>query len=164
MSERDQIAPGKVVTMRYVLTGQDGKILEESGAEGIDYLHGAGNIVPGLEKQMNGRAVGDKLKAEVLPAEGYGERRGKPQPVPRTAFPADVELQVGMEFMAEGPDGAPMPLWIVGITSDSVEVDGNHPLAGLTLTFDVEILAIRSATQDELAHGHPHGPHEHHHH
>lgn len=164
MSQRDEVAPGKVVTMRYVLTGQDGKVLEESGAEGIDYLQGAGNIVPGLETQMVGRAVGDKLKAVVLPADGYGERRGKPQKVPRTAFPEDVDLEVGMEFMAEDPNGDPMPLWIVGVSSDSVEVDGNHPLAGLTLTFDVEVLAIRPATQDELAHGHPHGPDGHHHH
>jgi FKBP-type peptidyl-prolyl cis-trans isomerase SlyD len=164
MSQQDQIAPGKVVTLKYTLTGEDGKILDQSGAEGIDYLHGAGNVVPGLETQMLGRAVGDKLKAIVAPADGYGERRGTPQKVPRTAFPDDVELEVGMEFMAEDPAGDPMPLWIVGVGKDDVEVDANHPLAGLTLTFDVEVLAIRPATGDEIAHGHPHGPDGHHHH
>src|SRR5262245_60976102 len=143
MSQPDQIAPGKVVTMTYTLTGQDGKILDESGAEGMDYLHGADNIVPGLEKQLLGRAVGDKIKAVVLPMDGYGERKGSPQKVPRTSFPDDVEIEVGMEFLAEGPGGDPMPLWVVGVGPDTVEIDGNHPLAGLTLTFDVEVLAIR---------------------
>ena len=134
MSQQDQIAPGSVVTIRYTLTGKDGKVLDESGAEGMDYLHGADNIVPGLEKQLVGRAVGDKLNAVVSPDEGYGERKGSPQKVPRKSFP------------------------------DDVEIDRNHPLAGMTLTFDVEILAIRSATKDELAHGHPHGLGGHHHH
>jgi len=164
MSQNDRITSGKVVTMRYRLTGPDGKTLDESGAEGMEYLHGAGNIVPGLEKQLGGRTVGDAFEAVVLPAEGYGERQGGPQKVPRTSFPDDVEIEVGMEFIAQRPEGDPMTLWVVGVSSDSVEIDANHPLAGMTLTFDVEVLAIRSATKDEIAHGHPHGPDGHHHH
>jgi FKBP-type peptidyl-prolyl cis-trans isomerase SlyD len=164
MTQDDRAVPGKVVTIRYRLTGQDGKVLDESGAEGMEYLHGESNIVPGLEKQLEGRAVGDKLEAVVSPAEGYGERIGGPQKVPRTSFPDDVEIEVGMEFVAQGPGGDPMPLWVVGVTEDSVEIDANHPLAGMTLNFDVEVLAIRAATKDEIAHGHPHGPEGHHHH
>jgi FKBP-type peptidyl-prolyl cis-trans isomerase SlyD len=164
MSESDRVSDGKVVTIKYVLTGPDGKILDESGPEGMEYLHGASNIVPGLEKQLQGRAVGESLKAVVLPADGYGERRGGTQNVPRTSFPDDFEIEVGMEFMAESPEGDPMPLWVVGLGPDTVEIDANHPLAGLTLAFDVEILGIRPATPDEIAHGHPHGPEGHHHH
>jgi FKBP-type peptidyl-prolyl cis-trans isomerase SlyD len=164
MSQHDPIGPGKVVTMKYTLTGQDGKVLDASEPEGMDYLHGADNIVPGLEKQLHGRAVGDKLEAVVSPSEGYGERKGGPQKIPRTSFPDDIEIEVGMEFMAEGPGGDPMPVWVVGLSSNSIEIDRNHPLAGLTLIFDVEVLAIRSATKDEIAHGHPHGPGGQHHH
>jgi FKBP-type peptidyl-prolyl cis-trans isomerase SlyD len=164
MSEQDPVGPGKVVTIKYKLTGEDGKVLDESDAEGMDYLHGAENIVPGLEKQLLGRKVGDTLKAVVPPAEGYGERKGGPQKLPRSSFPEDVEIEVGMEFLAEGPSGDPMPVWVVGVNASSVVIDRNHPLAGLTLTFDVEVLAIRAATKDEKAHGHPHGPGGHHHH
>ena len=130
----------------------------------MDYLHGAENIVPGLEKQLEGRVVGDKLRAVVPPLEGYGERKGGSQKVSRSSFPDDVEIEVGMEFMAEGPEGAPMPVWIVGVTPSQIEIDFNHPQAGATLIFDVEVLAIRSATKDEIAHGHPHGPDGHHDH
>lgn len=164
MSEQDHVGPDKVVTIKYTLTGQDGKIIDESGSEGMDYLHGAENIVPGLEKKLKGHAVGDKLKVVVSPVEGYGERKGSSQKLPRSAFPKDTEVEVGMEFMAEGPDGDPLPVWVVGVTASQVEIDRNHPLAGVTLTFDVEVLSIRSATKDEIAHGHPHGLGGHHHH
>jgi FKBP-type peptidyl-prolyl cis-trans isomerase SlyD len=164
MSNKDRIGSGKVVVMKYTLTDQAGKVLDESGDEGMDYLHGGENIVPGLEKQLEGRAVGDKLKAVVAPAEGYGEREGDSQKVPRSAFPDDTEIEVGMQFVAEGEDGEPMPVWVVGVTPQEVEIDANHPLAGITLTFDVEIVSIRQGTADEIAHGHPHGPDGHHHH
>src|SRR5262245_36364470 len=143
MSQPDQIAPGKVVTMTYTLTGQDGKILDESGAEGMDYLHGADNIVPGLEQQLLWRAVGDKIKAVALPMAGYARRQGSPQHGSRTCLPADVEIEGGMELLAEGPGGYPMPLWVGGVRRGTGEIDGNHPLARLPLTFDVEVLGIR---------------------
>ena len=161
---QDKVGSGQVVTIKYTLTDPNGKVIDESGDEGMDYLHGSENIVPGLEKQLEGRTVGDKLKAVVSPADGYGERKGAPQKLPRSAFPEDVDIEVGMEFMAEGPSGDPMPVWVVGVTPTSVEIDRNHPLAGVTLTFDVEILTIRAATKDEQSHGHPHGPGGHHHH
>jgi FKBP-type peptidyl-prolyl cis-trans isomerase SlyD len=166
MSQKEQIEAGKVVTMRYALTGPDGKVLDESDDEGMDYLHGADNIVPGLEKQLVGHIVGDTLTAVVSPEEGYGQRKGSPQMIPRSSFPDDVELEVGMEFEAEGPNGEPLPLWITAVTATEVEIDRNHPLAGMELKFEVEIVAIRAASDEEKAHGHPHGPdgHGHHHH
>jgi FKBP-type peptidyl-prolyl cis-trans isomerase SlyD len=90
--------------------------------------------------------------------------------VPRDAFPDDVDLEVGMQFFAPGPRGKPIPVWVVKLAKDEVTIDHNHPLAGATLHFDVEVVAIRDATADELDHGHPHGPdghghdHDHHHH
>src|SRR5438445_11949503 len=164
MSQTDAVAKGKVVTLQYRLTGEDGKLLDESDPEGMEYLHGADNIVPGLERKITGRVVGDKLSVVVTPEEGYGTRVGGPQRVPRDSFPDDVDLEVGMQFLAEGAGGKPMPVWVVGVTPTEVEIDANHPLAGVTLSFEVEILAIRAATADELAHGHPHGPEGHHHH
>jgi FKBP-type peptidyl-prolyl cis-trans isomerase SlyD len=164
MGEKDQIANGKVVTLFYRLTGEDGKVLDDSGEEGMEYLHGADNIVPGLEKAITGHVVGDKLSVVVSPEEGYGKRVGGPQKVPRDTFPDDLELEVGMQFLADGEDGEELPVWIVGVTTTEVEIDANHPLAGATLKFEVEIRAIRPATSEELAHGHPHGPDGHHHH
>ena len=111
MSAKDSIGSGKVVTINYTLTGEDGKTLDESGPEGMDYLHAAENIVPGLEKQLEGRVVGDKLRAVVPALEGYGERKGGSQKVARSSFPDDVEIEAGMQFMAEGPEGDPMPVW-----------------------------------------------------
>ena len=152
------IAADKVVLFHYTLRDSDGDVLDSSdGADPLPYLHGAGNIVPGLERQMTGRVVGDSFTAVVSPEEGYGVRDGLPQPVPRDAFPEDVELEEGMQFMAEGPDGDAMPLWIAAIEADMVFVDKNHPLAGETLHFAIEIVGIREATAAELEHGHPHG-------
>jgi FKBP-type peptidyl-prolyl cis-trans isomerase SlyD len=158
------ISSGKVVTFKYTLTADDGTVLDESGDEGMPYLHGAGNIVPGLEKQMLSKGVGDKFRAVVEPEDAYGERVAPTQKIPRSAFPDDVQLEEGMQFFAESPEGDAMPMWVVGVSDDTVEVDLNHPLAGITLTFEVEVIGIREATEEELAHGHPHEPgHEHHH-
>jgi FKBP-type peptidyl-prolyl cis-trans isomerase SlyD len=164
MSETDRVAKGKTVTLRYRLTDEDGKLLDDSGDEGMDYLHGADNIVPGLEKELLGHVVGDKLSVVVSPEDGYGKRVGGPKKLARDAFPDDAELEEGMQFLADGPSGQQFPVWVIGLTDTEVEVDANHPLAGTTLKFDVEILAIRPATSEELAHGHPHGPDGHHHH
>ncbi|HKQ69916.1 MAG TPA: Spx/MgsR family RNA polymerase-binding regulatory protein [Polyangiaceae bacterium] len=164
MSEPNQVEKGKVVTIKYRLTGEDGKLLDESGDEGMDYLHGANNIVPGLEKKMGGRSVGDKLAVVVSPEDGYGKRVGGSQKVPRDSFPDDVDVEVGMEFLAEGPRGKPMPVWVVGMSDTEIEIDANHPLAGATLHFEVEVLAVRAASAEERSHGHPHGPDGHHHH
>ncbi len=150
---------GKVVSIHYTLTSSAGDLLDRSGDEPLAYLHGHENIVPGLERQLEGKAVGDKLKAVVEPAEGYGEKLpGGPQPLPRDAFPEDLELEEGMQLAAQMADGQVVPLWIAKVEGDQILVDPNHPLAGETLTFDVEITEIRDATEEERTHGHVHGP------
>lgn len=155
------VTDGNVVLFHYTLTDDDGNVLDTSRERGepLPYLHGAHNIVPGLEKQMTGKAVGDAFKADVAPEEGYGVHNGlDPQAVPRGEFPPEVPLQAGVQLMAQGPDGRAMPIWIQSVTDEHVFIDMNHPLAGKTLHFDVEITGIRDATEEEKAHGHPHGP------
>jgi len=167
MNQPILIADGKVVTLHYTLRDDKNEIIESSvGSEPMLYLHGAGNIVPGLEKELNGKGVGFKAKVTVPPAEAYGERVDEPpQSVPRTAFPAHVELEPGMSLLARGPDNQQVPIWIVAVQGDKILVESQHPLAGVSLHFEVEIVAVRDATADELEHGHPHGPdgHGHHH-
>lgn len=155
------VADGKVVTFHYTLTDDQGTVLDTSRDRGqpMPYLHGARNIVPGLEQQMSGKSVGDRFKADVPPTEGYGEHNGMaPQAVPRGEFPDDVPLQAGMQLMAQAPSGQAIPIWIARIEGEQVFIDMNHPLAGKTLHFDVEVTEIRDATEEEKSHGHPHGP------
>lgn len=149
---------GKVVIIQYTLTNDAGEVLDTSdGGEALPYLHGEGNIVDGLEEALNGKAIGDKLEVSVPPIKGYGERQdGPPQPVPRSAFPEDMDIEPGMQFMVETDEGV-APVWIDHVAGDEVFLDGNHPLAGTTLHFAVEIVGVRDATDDEKAHGHPHG-------
>jgi FKBP-type peptidyl-prolyl cis-trans isomerase SlyD len=163
--ENVTITDGKVVQFHYTLADPDGNVLDTSdGSEPLAYLHGADNIVTGLEKQLAGRKVGDAFDAVVPPAEGYGERQGPgAQAVPRSAFPDEIELMPGMHFLAADDDGNETPLWVVGIQDDNIFVDVNHPLAGVELRFKVEIASIRDASDEEKAHGHPHGPGGHHH-
>lgn len=160
------IADGKVVSFHYTLTNTAGETIDTSRERGapLPYLHGAGNIVPGLERQLVGLAVGGKIQAVVPPAEGYGERGGPPpQPVPRNAFPEGMPIEKGIPVQAQSPDGQVMTLFIDRVEGDTVFVDHNHPLAGETLNFDVEIMEIRDASDEEKQHGHPHGPGGHHH-
>jgi FKBP-type peptidyl-prolyl cis-trans isomerase SlyD len=153
------IEAGKVVFFHYTLTNDAAETIDSSrGGDPLPYLHGAGNIVPGLEKQLEGHPVGAKLQATVQPKEGYGERAGEPMPVPRDQFPEGVNLQPGMQFMAQDPNGTQFPLWIAAVDGETVLVDPNHPLAGATLHFDVEIMSIRDASDEEKEHGHPHMP------
>jgi FKBP-type peptidyl-prolyl cis-trans isomerase SlyD len=168
VSNADQVvAEGKVVTFHYTLTNPEGDVIDTSRTDGepMPYLHGAQNIVPGLEKQMEGKKVGDKFVAQVEPAEGYGEKLQEGiMEVPREAFPAGMPLEVGMQFVAQGPNGMQMPVTITKVGFQNVTVDANHPLAGVALTFDIEITDIRDASSEEVAHGHVHGPGGHHHH
>jgi FKBP-type peptidyl-prolyl cis-trans isomerase SlyD len=159
------VAPELVVSFNYVLRDNDGEKLDSSpDGQPMLYLHGSQNIVPGLEKELLGKKVGDKLEVKVPAAEGYGERVADTETVPRADFPADMDLEPGISLMAEGPDGNAFPLWVVKVADDEVTVDPNHPLAGVELNFSVEITAIRAATKEELEHGHPHGPDGGHHH
>jgi FKBP-type peptidyl-prolyl cis-trans isomerase SlyD len=160
MKGPDTIAAGKVVALHYTLRDDQGVLIDGSaGGDPLAYLHGAENLVPGLENALEGHKVGDKLSVTVLPQDGYGLREGPgPQAVPRDAFPEDAELEEGMPFCVENEDGEEIELWISRVEDSEVFVDVNHPLAGVTLCFDVEIVSIRDATVEEQVHGHPHGP------
>ena len=159
-----QIGERTVATFHYTLTDAAGKVIDSSdGREPLTYLHGAGNIVPGLEKEMSGKQQGDVFNVVVAPEEGYG----MPNPmmiqiVPREAFQGVDTLEVGMEFQAQTPQG-PMSVAIAKIDGDEVTADGNHPLAGQTLHFAIEVTDVRDASLEELTHGHVHGPGGHHH-
>ncbi len=154
----DRIVDDKVVSLIYTLTNDDGDVLDESEAgEPLEYLHGYENIVPGLESALTGRALGDKLQVVVPPEEGYGERvDGSVHKVDKSLFPDDMEIYAGAMFMSEEDDGEQTPFWIMDIEEDEIVIDFNHPLAGETLHFDVEVVAIRDATPEEIEHGHVH--------
>lgn len=153
-----EIADQRVVLMHYTLTNNAGEVLDSSqGNDPLAYLHGGGNIIPGLEKALLGKQAGDKLTVKVAPADGYGERNDEMiQQVPRRAFQGIKDIEPGMSFQAQGPQG-PMRVTVTRVAGDMVTVDGNHPLAGEELTFDVEITEVRAATAEEMQHGHVHG-------
>ncbi len=154
------IAHGHIVAIDYTLTDDAGAILDTSdGRPPLQYLHGHGNIVPGLEAALDGAEVGAAMKVDVAPEEGYGTHDpGRIARIGREQLPPDLEPKVGMQLGAQGPDGETFPLWIVEVHDDAVVMDGNHPLAGQTLHFQVTVRGIREATAAELHHGHPHGP------
>jgi FKBP-type peptidyl-prolyl cis-trans isomerase SlyD len=161
-----KIADGCVVAMDYTLKTEDGSLIDTSeGDEPMWYLHGSGQIVPGLESALTGRAAGDKLEAVVPPEEGYGPRHDdRVLTVPRSKLPDSPEPEVGMQLEAQGRRGEQVVLWVTDINGDEVTLDGNHPLAGQTLHFEIEVKEVRAATADEKQHGHAHGPDGHHHH
>jgi FKBP-type peptidyl-prolyl cis-trans isomerase SlyD len=152
-----QISTNNVVTMHYTLTDPSGEVIDSSeGKDPLAYLHGHGNIIPGLEKQLEGKAAGDKIVAEVPAAEGYGERNEELiVDAARSQFPEDVTLEPGMRFQAQTP-GGPRIAQITAIEGDKVTVDTNHPLAGVDLKFEVEVKDVREASQEEIDHGHVH--------
>ncbi len=160
------IENGKVVDLGYTLRNGEGEVLDEAdAADAFTYLHGTQQIVPGLESALQGLKVGDKKKVVVSPAEGYGELDPTlKMSVKRSQFPDGEELEEGAMFETENEDGDPVVFTVESIEGDRIHVDGNHPLAGETLHFDVEVLKIRDATSEELEHGHAHGPDGHHHH
>ena len=159
-----QVAENSVVLIHYTLTNDQGEVLDSSsGGEPLAYLHGSGNIIPGLEKALEGKQAGDKLVVKVAPADGYGERNDALiQQVPKRAFQGVAQIQPGMSFTAQSSQG-PMQVTVTAVAGDMVTVDGNHPLAGETLNFDVEVTEVRKATLEELSHGHVHGPGGHQH-
>jgi FKBP-type peptidyl-prolyl cis-trans isomerase SlyD len=160
------IAQDKVVLIHYTLTNDRGEVLDSSsGGEPLAYLHGQGNIIPGLEKALAGKQAGDKLDVKVAPAEGYGERDDQlVQQVPRRAFSGAQDVKPGMQFHAQTSGGHARVVTVTRVAGDMVTVDGNHPLAGEHLNFAVEVTEVRDPTAEELSHGHVHGPGGHHHH
>ncbi len=158
------IEKNKVVSIDYTLTDNDGVIIDSSqGREPLKYLHGTNALIPGLEKELEGKIVGDKLDVSIASEEAYGARNEELlQSVPKEHFGDTPDIQVGMQFQAQSPQG-PITVTIVDVKEDSVTVDGNHPLAGVVLNFKVEVKEVREATADELSHGHAHGEggHEH---
>jgi FKBP-type peptidyl-prolyl cis-trans isomerase SlyD len=154
-----QIEAQKVVTLNYTLTDNEGNVIDQSNDSSFAYLHGANNIIPGLENALSGKSSGDSLNVTVSPEEGYGERDpNKTQSVPRNMFPDDADIDIGMQFHAQGPSGETLVVTVAKIEDDAITVDGNHPLAGEQLNFAVEVMDVREASKEELDHGHVHGP------
>ena len=160
-----KIQKNSAVSFHYSLTDDHGSSIDSSeGKEPLAYLHGADNIIPGLEKALEGKSAGDSLTVAVAAAEGYGEvQKELIQEVPSSAFQGVDSIEVGMQFEAQTGQGGTVPVTVTAVTEDTVTVDGNHPLAGKNLNFDVSIEEVRDATEEELEHGHVHGPGGHHH-
>lgn len=148
------ITANKVASIHYTLKNDEGQILDSSeGQEPLAYLHGAQHLVPGLEKQLEGKTVGDKFHAVVEPEEGYGETDPNLiQELPRTMFGGVDTIEVGMEFHAETQNG-PQVVEVIDVEDETVTINGNHPLAGVRLNFDIEITDVRDASEEELATG-----------
>lgn len=159
-----QIAANTVVSIHYTLTNPAGQELDSSfGREPLPYIHGHNNIIPGLENALEGKSAGERISVTVEPEEGYGPLRDELiQEIDRANFQGVDNVEPGMQFMAQTPWGE-QPVKVTKVEGDKVTVDGNHPLAGETLTFDVDIVDVREATKEELEHGHVHGEggHEH---
>lgn len=154
------IGDNVVVTFHYTLTNDDGELIESSKeSTPLAYIHGQGSIITGLEVALEGRKSGEKFNVRLEPGDAYGERSDElVQTLPRSAFVDTDELNVGMTFRALSDAGETV-VHVIEIDGDNVTVDGNHPLAGQALTFDVEVEDVRQATEEELSHGHVHGPH-----
>jgi FKBP-type peptidyl-prolyl cis-trans isomerase SlyD len=159
------IAKGKVVSLKYLLKNSEGVELDRAEAdEPFEYLHGADQILRSLEASLEKLKVGDKKTVRLTPADGYGEVNPHLRlTLERSALPADMPLEPGLQFEASIGDGQDAVFTIQKVEKEKILVDGNHPLAGQTLCFDLEVVAVRDATPEELSHGHAHGPggHEH---
>lgn len=153
------VETNKVISICYTLTDDENNVLDQTGQEQpMVYLHGAENIISGLEEALAGKASGDKLKTRIEPEHAYGIRQeDKVQSMPIDSFQGVDKIEPGMQFHAAGANGENIVVTITKIEGDKVTIDGNHPLSGVALTFDVEIMDIRKATADELTHKHVHG-------
>ncbi len=158
-----QVADNMAVSIHYTLTNDDSEVLDSSiDGEPLVYLHGTGNIIPGLEDALLGKAVGDKFKVRIAAKDAYGEQNDEMiQVIPRAMFEGIEEIEVGMMFHADVSSGSG-EVTIIKIDGDDITIDGNHPLAGMALTFDVEVVDARPATKEEAEHGHIHGAGCHH--
>jgi FKBP-type peptidyl-prolyl cis-trans isomerase SlyD len=159
-----EIAADTVVLIHYTLKDDSGKVLDSSvGGEPLAYIQGHGNLVPGLEKALEGKTDGNKVAVTLAPADGYGTRNAAlVQRVPKRSLQGSGEIRKGMQFRAQTEEGLRL-FTVTAMAGDMVTLDGNHPLADQTLHFDVEVVGVREATAEELEHGHVHGAGGHHH-
>jgi len=160
------ITKNSIATLHYTLKDDAGEVLDIADENNpFLYMHGVGGMIPGLEKALENRAAGENVVVSVPPAEAYGERNPDlTQDVPREMFGEvdDDDMKVGAQFQAQTDQGVEI-ITVAAIEGDTIKIDGNHPMAGETLHFDVNILDIRDATDEEISHGHPHGPGGHQH-
>lgn len=158
------IQKNKVVGIDYKLTDSSGKVIDSSLDHGpLYYIQGTGSLIPGLEVELEGKKSGDHLEVKIAAKDGYGEvDNSLCQTVPRAQFESTEGLEIGMQFEVETEQGE-LVVTVTKIEGESVTVDGNHPLAGIDLHFDVTVKEVREATAEELTHGHVHGEHGHHH-
>jgi len=159
-----KIENSRVVQIHYTLKDDQGEILDSSaGQDPLPYIHGVGALIPGLEKELLGKQAGEKFSVVIAPAEGYGEYdKARVFQVSSDGFQEDDELELGMQVQLDTEDG-PAIATITKIEGEEVTLDMNHPLAGASLHFDVEVMEVREATRQELDHGHVHTPGAHHH-
>ena len=159
------IKQNSVVSIAYTLTNQAGEVLDQAElVEPLLYLHGFENIIPGLERALEGLKPGDHKDVTVQPADGYGEEDPNLYvKVPISAFPKSAKIEVGASYRMESPDGDPMVFTVQAVTGETIHMNGNHPLAGQVLNFKIEVINVREATKQELEHGHVHGAGGHHH-
>lgn len=160
-----QIRKDKVVSIDYTLTDDAGKQLDSSKGHGpLAYLHGHQQIIAGLERALEGKSPNDHLTATISPTDAYGAHNPEfVQAVPRKMFPANQTIMLGQQFQSQTKDGGVHVVRVVKIEDENITIDGNHPLAGQTLHFDVTVQNVRDATPEELEHGHAHEPDGHHH-
>ena len=154
-----QIGENSVVSIHYTLKDEDGQVLDTSdGRQPLDYIHGAGQIIPGLEQELEGKSAGDEFSVVIEPDQGYGSRdESLVHEVPKSEFEKPHEIEVGMQFRV-GAEGGNLIMVVAGVGDDTVTLDGNHPLAGVSLAFDVSVEGVREATEDEIrASRHIHG-------
>lgn len=164
VGDKMKIAKDTVVSLAYQVRTKDGVIVDEATAVApLEYLHGAGDLIKGLENALDGRQIGDKFDVEIEANNAYGDyNENLVQNVPRDVFVGVDKLEVGMRFLADTEHG-PVPVEITAIDGDTITIDGNHMLAGQDLKFNVEVVNVREATAEELTHGHVHGAHSHDH-
>jgi len=155
-----KIEHNTVATFHYDLSDEQGSVIESSrGGDPMAALHGAGNVIPGIETALAGHAVGDRFSTTVPPELGYGERReGLQQRVPKKYFRDANRLKPGMRTVLTTKEDGQRVVSILKVGTSVVDVDLNHPMAGRTLVFDIEVIEVRAASAEEIAHGHAHAP------
>lgn len=158
-----QIEANKVITLNYILKNDAGEVIEQSQDGSFAYLHGANNIIPAMEQALEGHSKDDTLELNLSAAEGYGEYKPElTQVVERAMFEPGTDIQVGMQFHAQSADGQMIAITVKEVDGDNITIDGNHPLAGADLFYELSVVDVRDATDEEIAHGHVHMPgHEH---